>query len=110
VQRLRGLEDFQTGAASHLQVADDNIEEPLVEFLDGGVTVRGLLDVVAGFGHRLGEAPAQRIVVVSNQYPSHIYSTARLCPALPRPTGRDEPADLRATAVPNFTNTREFLS
>ena len=77
VQRLRRLEHLETGAATHLQVADDDIEEAFVELLDGGVTVRGLLDVVAGFGHRLGEAPAERVVVVSDQYPSHASSPRR---------------------------------
>ena len=72
MQRLRRLEHIETGAATHLQVADDDIEEPLVELLDGGVTVRGLLDIVASFGHRLGKAPAERVVVVSDQYPSHV--------------------------------------
>jgi hypothetical protein len=42
-----------------------------VKLLDGSVAVRRLLDVVAGFGHRLCQAAAQRIVVVGNQNPSH---------------------------------------
>ena len=59
MQRLRGLQHFEAGAAAHLQVADDDVEEALVQLLDGGVAVRRLLDVVARFGQRLREAPAQ---------------------------------------------------
>ena len=85
MQRLRGLQHFETGAAAHLQVADDDVEEALVQLLDGGVAVRRLLDVVAGFGHRLRQAAAERVVVVGDQNPSHVspssLSFARLIPA-----------------------------
>ena len=55
VQRLRGLQHLEPGAAAHLQVADDDVEEAFVQLLDGGVAVRRLLDVVA----LLRQAPAR---------------------------------------------------
>src|SRR4029453_9768518 len=67
----RRLEDLEARTATHLQVADDDIEEPFVELLNGRVAVGRFLDVMACFRDRLGESPAERIVVVSDQYPSH---------------------------------------
>src|SRR4030095_2956476 len=82
MQCLRGLQHFETGAPAHLQVADDNIEEAFVQLLDGGVAVRRLLDVVAGFRHSLSQAAAQRIVIVGDQNPSHTANPrSRLLPA-----------------------------
>ena len=46
---------LETRAAAHLQIADDDVEEALVQLLDGGVAVRRFLDVVAGLGNRLRE-------------------------------------------------------
>jgi hypothetical protein len=63
---LRRLENVQAGAPTHLQVTDDDIEESFVELLNGGVTVRRFLDVVRGFGERLREASAKRVVVVGD--------------------------------------------
>ena len=59
MQRLGRLQHFETGAAAHLQVADDDVEEALVQLLDGGVAIRRFLDLVAGFGNRLRQSAAE---------------------------------------------------
>src|SRR5689334_5227225 len=71
MQLLRGLQDLEPGAATHLQVADDDVEEALVELLDGGVAIRRFLDLVPRFGNRLRESAAERVVVVCDQYAAH---------------------------------------
>ena len=59
MQRLGRLQHLEPGAAAHLQVADDDVEEALVELLDGRVAVRRLLHVVPGLGKRLRQPAAE---------------------------------------------------
>src|ERR1041385_518369 len=77
------LQHLETGAAAHLEVADNDIEKALVEFLDGGIAVWRFFDLVTGLGDRLPESTAQRIVIVSNENAAHTvalvsYSASRL--------------------------------
>ena len=46
MQRLGGLEHLDAVAAAHLQVAEHDVVVALVQLLDGGVAVGGLVDVV----------------------------------------------------------------
>ena len=71
VERLCALEHIESGAPSHLQVADDYVEKSFVKLLDGGVAVRSLFDVVRRVGECLDESPAEGIVVIRDQYPTH---------------------------------------
>ena len=67
MKRLGRFQHLESGAAAHLQVADDDVEEAFVQLLDRRVAVRRFLDVMAGLGHGLSKPSAQRIVVVGDQ-------------------------------------------
>src|ERR1051325_1876282 len=71
MQLFGRLQHLETGAAAHLEVADDDIEEALVQLLDGGIAVWRFLDLVSGLGDRLPEPAAQGIVIVSNENAAH---------------------------------------
>jgi hypothetical protein len=65
-------QDVQTVAAAHLEIAEHDVELPLVELLDRHVAVRRLFDLVLGVGQRAYDSAPQRIVIVCNEYPSHV--------------------------------------
>ena len=73
VQRLGGPQHVEAVAAAHLQVAQHDVERPLVQPLDGEVAVRRLVDLVPGLGQRARERPPQRVVIIGNQNPAHAY-------------------------------------
>src|ERR1051325_8852717 len=84
------LQHLETGAAAHLEVADNDIEKALVEFLDGGIAVWRFFDLVSGLGDRLPESTAQRIVIVSNENAAHTVAPRLLqCVAADRYRQRD---------------------
>src|SRR4029434_480067 len=71
MQLLGSLQHLEPGAATHLQVADDDVEEARVELLDCGRAIRRFLDLVPRFGNRLRESAAERVVIVCDQYAAH---------------------------------------
>ena len=71
VQGLGRAQHVEVVRAAHLEVAQHDVEGALVQLLDGGVAVRGLVDVVTGFGQTAGQAAAQRIVVVGDENATH---------------------------------------
>jgi hypothetical protein len=71
VERLRRAQHVETVGAAHLEVAQHDVERPLVQLLDGGVAVRRLFDVVPGLGEAAGKAAAQRIVIVGDENSTH---------------------------------------
>ena len=62
MQRARRAQDVHAVAAAHLEVAQHDVEVAVVQPLDGGVAVRGFLDLVPGFGQpaRPARAGARR--------------------------------------------------
>ena len=74
MQRFGRAQDIEPVRAAHLQVADDDVEVAFVELFDGGIPVAGLFRVVAGRAERQREAAPQRVVIVRNQYSTHISS------------------------------------
>ena len=55
VQGLGRAQHVEAVRAAHLEVAQQHVEGALVQLLDGGVAVRGLVDVVTGFGQTAGQ-------------------------------------------------------
>ncbi len=71
VQGLGGAQHVEAVRAAHLEVAQHHVEGALVQLLDGGVAVRGFVDVVTGLGQAAGQAAAQRIVIVGDENATH---------------------------------------
>ena len=71
VQRPRGAQHVEAVGAAHVDVADDDVEAALVQPLERGVAVGGLVDVVARVGERAREPAAQRVVIVGDENAAH---------------------------------------
>ena len=61
-------------AAAHLQIAQDDIELPFMQLLDGDVAVWRLVHFVVRVRKRPDDPAPQRIVIVCNQNPTHVCS------------------------------------
>ena len=72
LQRLGRAQHVHAVAAAHLQVAQHDVELPLVQLLDGDVAVRRLVDLVLRVGQRADDAAPQRVVIVCYQNPAHL--------------------------------------
>ena len=69
----RRAEHVHAVGAAHAKVGQHDVELAVLQPLDGGRPVAGLLHVVAGVGQRADEALAERIVIVDHQNASHLH-------------------------------------
>ena len=67
MQRLGGSKHIEAVAAAHLEVAQHDVKLALVQELDRGVPVAGLVDVMARILQRAGDSAPQRVVIVRDQ-------------------------------------------
>ena len=72
VHRPRRAQHVHAVAAAHLQVAQYDIEVALVQALDRGIAIGGLLDLVSRICQTARQTAAQRIVIVRNEYSTHV--------------------------------------
>ena len=63
----RGAQHVEPVAAAHLEIAQDDVEIGVVQTFDGGIAIRRLFNLVSGFGKPAGKAPAERVVIVSDE-------------------------------------------
>ncbi len=71
VQRLGGPQDVEAVTASHLQIAEHDVVLRVLQFLDGDVAVRCLVDIVLRLGQGADDAAAEKVVVVGYQDAAH---------------------------------------
>ena len=71
MQRSRRPQHVHAVAAAHLEVAQHDVEVAVVQPLDGRVAVRGLFDLVAGFGQPAHESAAEGVVIVGDENATH---------------------------------------
>ena len=72
MQRPRRAQHVHAVAAAHLEVAQHDVEVAVVQPLDGGVAVRGLVDFVAGLGQPAHQPAPERIVIVGDENSTHV--------------------------------------
>jgi hypothetical protein len=71
MQRLGRAQHVEAVRPAHLEIAEHDVERALVQLLDGGVAVRGFVDVVTGLGQPAGQAAPQRIMIVGDENATH---------------------------------------
>ena len=79
LERLGCAQHIETVAASHFEIAYDDVELATVQLFDGGVAVRGFLDVVPGLAQCSCDSSAQRIVVVRDEDACPRHGSPLLC-------------------------------
>ena len=71
MERLGGAEHVEAVAAAHLEIAQHDVEMPVVKPLDRLVAIRSFFHFMVGGRQRPSEPATERIVIVSNENATH---------------------------------------